>query len=179
MLGRKKTETVTSYKGFNPGLSCQPDPSLPKFQYEIGKTYKHKGKVQACATGFHACEYPLDVFGYYAPATSEFAIVEQSGELARHADDSKIASSVITIKGKLTIAGLVKAAIDFTFSRSKPEGLTATGDRGAASATGYQGAASATGYQGAASATGYRGAASATGDQGAGFTAGARGGGFG
>ena len=174
------SETKITYKGFEQNMTCR------DFQYEVGKEYEHNGKASACNSGFHACEYPLDVFNYYAPASSVFAVVEQSGDLSTEANgNSKIASSKISIKARIELPGLIKAAIEYTFSRSKPEGLSATGTRGAASATGArgaasatgargaasatgdQGAASATGFQGAASATGYQGAASATGDQGA------------
>ena len=157
----QKEEVIVAYKGFDRDLRCR------DFQYEIGGAYEHEGEVSACHSGFHACEYPLDVFGYYTPSESRFALVEQSGATSKDGSDSKIASQKISIKAELSLPGLIKAAIEYTFSRSTPEGETATGTRGAASATGYQGAASATGDQGAASATGARGAASATGDQGA------------
>jgi hypothetical protein len=161
---------IITYKGFNADWTCR------GFQYEVGQTYTHDGNVEACSSGFHACEHPLDVFLYYAPAGSKFAQVEQSGTLARHDSDSKVASSSIRIVAELNIAGLIKAAVDYTFSRAKPEeGASATGYRGAASATGSQGAASATGYLGAASATGDQGAASATGSQGAASATGYRG----
>ena len=140
---------ITTYKGFSKDWKCR------DFQYELGKTYEHKGNAIACESGLHACEYPLDVFNYYAPATSRFAVVEQSGELSRHDGDSKVASSKIKVSAEINLAGLIKAAIEYTTSRCKhidPESP--------ASATGYQGAASATGYQGAASATGYEGRAS-------------------
>ncbi len=153
--------TIKSYKGFDQNWKCR------DFQYTLGGEYEHSGEIKACNAGFHACEYPLDVFNYYPPASSRFAEVEQSGELSREEGDSKIASSKIRVKIQLSFGDLIKAAIDYTFSRSKPEGEKATGDQGAASATGYQGAASATGNQGAASATGNQGTASATGYQGA------------
>ncbi len=155
---------IVSYKGFNGDWKCR------DFQYEVGGTYHHDGEVKACNSGFHACEYPLDVFNYYSPAGSKFAMVEQSGDLSRHGDDSKVASKTISIKLEIDIPFLVKAAIEYTTSRCLPidpsSSASATGYQGAASATGDQGAASATGYQGAASATGDQGAASATGDQG-------------
>ena len=155
-------EVITTYKGFDNNLQCR------GFQYAIGETYEHDGEAKACNSGFHACEYPLDVLGYYAPAGSRFAIVEQSGQLSRHDDDSKVASTKIKVTAEIGLPGLIKAAIEYTMKRAKPEGgSTATGCQGAASVTGYQGAASATGNLGAASATGYRGAASATGYQGA------------
>ena len=146
-----------NYKGMDKDMKCR------GFQYEVGKEYE-TDKAVACQCGFHACEYPLDVFGYYPPAGSRFFEVEQSGELSKNGDGSKVASTKIKIGAELNIAGLVKAAVEYTKERcTQGEGEEATGDRGAASATGYRGAASATGDRGAASATGYRGAASATG----------------
>jgi hypothetical protein len=154
-VAKKKPEVILAYKGFDQQLNCR------GFQYELGKTFEHKGAVKACEGGFHACEYPLDVLNYYAPAGSRFAVVEQSGEISRHDGDSKVASSHISIKAEIDFAGLIKAAIDYTFKRALPvdpeSPASATGTRGAASATGDQGAASATGDQGAASATGYAG----------------------
>ncbi len=164
MAIKKKTETITAYKGFDKDLKCR------GFQYEIGKTYQHDGDAKACESGFHACEHPLDVLYYYA-AGSRYALVEQSGQLSRHGDDTKVSSSKIKIKAEIGIAGLVHAAVEYVNSRCWPvdpeSPASATGFRGAASATGYQVAASATGGQGAASATGGQGAASATGDHGA------------
>jgi len=181
MACKKKTETVAeaapaqpailAIKGFGPDWTCR------GFQFEIGKTYRHEGKVAACESGFHSIEgHPLEVFDYYAPGLSRYAEVEASGEIARHNGDSKIASAQITIKAELHIPEIVARAVKWVFDRALPtEGSSATGDQGAASATGVRGAASATGYQGAASATGYQGAASATGDQGAASATGERG----
>jgi hypothetical protein len=145
------------------------------FQFEVGKTFKHEGKVEACASGFHACEHPLNVFEYYAPATSRFAEVELRGDTSRHGSDTKIAAAEITIKAELKIPDLVARAIQWVVDQvTTTGGEHVTGDRSAASATGYQSAASATGDQSAASATGdqsaasatgYRSAASATGDR--------------
>ena len=162
-------EVLTTYKGFNHDLTCR------GFQFEPGGTYEVSGKIEACANGFHACEHPLNCFDYYAPATSRFFEVQQSGDLSRHSADTKVASAKITIGVELSISDMVARAVRWVFDRSKPEGETATGDQGAASATGVRGAASATGYQGAASATGDQGAASATGYQGAASATGVRG----
>ena len=149
-----------NYKGMNANMQCR------GFQYEVGKEYETDEAV-VCEAGFHACEYPLDVINYYAPAESRYAVVEQSGKISKSGEDTKVASTKIKIVAEIGIAGLVKAAIEYTKTRAKEEpGGHATGYRGAASATGDRGAASATGYRGAASATGYQGAASATGDQG-------------
>ena len=158
---KPKDTPLRTFKGMNQDMTCR------GFQYAIGGEYE-TDRAKACESGFHACEYPLDVFNYYPPSTSRYFETEQAGEIDRSDGDSKVASTKIKIGAEIGIPGLVKAAIEYTFSRAKPENSErATGDQGAASATGNWGAASATGYRGAASATGYRGAASATGDQGA------------
>lgn len=148
---------MKTYKGFNENMTCQ------GFQYEEGKEYEEKEAV-VCERGFHACEYPLDCFSYYNPNKSVYHEVEQSGEL--HGDGIKVASTKIKIGAEINIAGLVKAAIEYTTKKVNPEAKSDE-DYGASSATGYKGASSATGDCGTSSATGIKGASSATGDYGA------------
>ena len=154
------SETIKSYKGFDKDLKCR------GFQYEIGKEYEEP-EADVCRAGFHACERPLDVFNHYCPVNSRFCEVEQSGELSRDTDDSKVASTKIKIGAEIGIPGLVKAQIEWvkahtTTEHTDPESATA-GDYGAATA-GSCGAATAGDY-GAATA-GDCGAATA-GDYGA------------
>ena len=168
---------MRAFKGFNKDLTCR------GYQYEEGKEF-HTERAECCDTGFHACEYPLDCFGYYDPAHSVFHEVELSGEMDKSGDNTKVCATDIKIGARLSIAGLVKMAIDFTMSKVNKEAgsderhgfASATGNCGASSATGYKGASSATGDYGASSATGdygassatgYKGASSATGDYGA------------
>jgi hypothetical protein len=144
-----QTPVVIAYKGFDKDLKCR------AFQYAIGETYTHDGKVSACNSGFHACEYPLHVLRYYKPGTSRFAIVEQSGELSHHGEDTKIASSKIKVSAEINLAGLIRAAIEYTTSRAKPiKGSTTVAQNGAATASGNSGAATASGDYGAATASG-------------------------
>ena len=167
---------MKAFKGFNKDLTCR------GFQYEEGKEF-HTEKAECCEEGFHACEYPLDCFGYYSPAQSVFHEVELSGDMDRRSDDTKVCATDIKIGARISIAGLVKAAIEFTMSKVNKEAksderhgfASATGDYGASSATGNYGASSATGNYGASSATGDYGASSATGDYGASSATGYRG----
>ena len=149
-------EVIKAYKGFNKDMTCR------DFQYEEGKEYE-TDKAKACERGFHACEYPLDVFSYYPPGTSVYHEVEQSGEFDK-SDSDKVASTKIKIGARIDIAGIVKAAISYIKERitnennSEPGGAATAGSYGAATA-GYRGAATAGSY-GAATA-GYSGAATA------------------
>ena len=150
-------QKIKAYKAFDKDLSCR------GFKYEVGKEYEETGDIKACEKGFHACPYPLDVFGYYAPAGSRFCEVEQSGKIDDSESD-KVCSSKIRIGAELDIRGLVKAAVSFVKERCTNEcnaepGKPATaGDSGAATA-GNSGAATA-GDRGAATAGNY-GAATA------------------
>ena len=144
-------QKLKTYKAFDKDLSCR------GFKYEVGKEYEETGDIKACEKGFHACPYPLDVFGYYAPAGSRFCEVEQSGKIDDSESD-KVCSSKIRIGAELDIRGLVKAAVSFVKERCTNEcnaepGKPATaGDYGAATA-GNRGAATA-GDRGAATARG-------------------------
>ena len=162
MDSTEKPQAVIAYKGFDLNLRCR------DFQYKLGETYTHAGKVERCSGGFHACEHPLDVFGYYNPASSRFALVELSGDLSREQNgDTKIAAGRITIKGELKLPDVIAAAVKYVFDRAKSTKKgTNDEESGAASATGDSGAASATGYSGAASATGEKSAAMASGRHG-------------
>ena len=174
-------QKIKAYKAFDKDLSCR------GFKYKVGKEYEETGDIKACEKGFHACPYPLDVFGYYAPAGSRFCEVEQSGKIDDSESD-KVCSSKIRIGAELDIRGLVKAAVSYVKERCTNEynaepgkpamtgyrGVATAGDRGAATAgncgvatAGDRGAAMA-GDRGAATAgdcgaatAGYRGAATA------------------
>ena len=136
-------QKIKAYKAFDKDLSCR------GFKYEVGKEYEETGYIKACEKGFHACPYPLDVFGYYAPAGSRFCEVEQSGKIDDSESD-KVCSSKNRIGAELDIRGLVKAAVSFVKERCTNEcnadpGKPATaGDYGAATA-GDRGAATARG----------------------------------
>jgi len=154
------TTKITAYKAFNKDWTCG------DFKYEMGKTYTHEGEVKACSSGFHACEYPLDIFNYYKPCTSKFALVEASGGISKEYSGSRIASEILELKQELNISDLTKAAIQYTLSNTVESGANhATGNLAASSATGYQAASSATGNLAASSATGDLAASSATGDR--------------
>jgi hypothetical protein len=153
---------ITTFKGFKQDLTCR------GFQFEIGKTFEHEGKVRACSAGFHSCEYPLDCFSYYPPAESRYAEAVAEGDVSREdGGDSKIASASITIKAELTMPEFVQRAIDWIWSKvdRSLEQQVMTGYQSAASNTGNRSAASNTGDYSAASNTGNRSAASNTGNR--------------
>ena len=147
-------QKIKAYKAFDKDLSCR------GFKYEVGKEYEETGYIKACEKGFHACPYPLDVFGYYAPAGSRFCEVEQSGKIDDSESD-KVCSSKIRIGAELDIRGLVKAAVSYVKERCTNE---CNAEPGKPATAGYRGAATA-GNSGVATA-GDRGAATA-GDRGA------------
>ena len=144
-------QKIKAYKAFDKDLSCR------GFKYEVGKEYEETGDIKACEKGFHACPYPLDVFGYYAPAGSRFCEVEQSGKIDDSESD-KVCSSKIRIGAELDIRGLVKASVSFVKERCTNE---CNADPGKPATAGYSGAATA-GDRGAATAGDY-GAATARG----------------
>ncbi|MEX4200679.1 hypothetical protein MY795_02920 [Haemophilus influenzae] len=165
----EENKEIIAYKGFKQDWTCR------GYQYEVGKTYEHKGNVKACESGFHACEYPLDVLSYYSPAVSKFAVVKMSGETSKDSDDTKIASAKITIETEINLPEMIKKAVewikgkvDWDAAKVSNTGdwsaATNTGDWSAATNTGNWSAATNTGDRSAATNTGNRSAATNTGD---------------
>ncbi|ENF8021129.1 hypothetical protein ABR170_002907 [Salmonella enterica] len=164
------TKEIVTFKGFNKDLKCR------DFQFEIGKTFHHDGKVEACGSGFHACECPFDVFSYYSPADSRFAETISFGITDREEDgDTKIASASITIKAELTLPQFIQRGIEWIWSKIDKSleqqimcgnwsAATNTGNRSAATNTGNWSAATNTGNWSAATNTGDRSAATNTGN---------------
>ena len=143
---------IKAYKGFDKDLKCR------DFQYEIGKTYEEP-TAELCNSGFHACEYPLGVFAYYAPGDmSRYCEVDLDDVSDKKGnDDSKRCGKKIAVKAEIGIAGLVKASVDFVMENIKDEKKASTN-------TGYYSASTNTGYYSASTNTGYCSASTHTGD---------------
>ncbi|EAA9943220.1 hypothetical protein AMA39_18385 [Salmonella enterica subsp. enterica serovar Senftenberg] len=155
------TKEIVTFKGFNKDLKCR------GFQFAIGETFHHDGKVEACGSGFHACECPFDVFSYYPPAESRYAETISFGITdSEEGGDTKIASSSITIKDELTLPQFIQRGIEWIWSKidKSLEQQIMCGNRSAATNTGNRSAATNTGDQSAATNTGYQSAATNTGD---------------
>ncbi|HEC8755889.1 TPA: hypothetical protein R4C89_001556, partial [Salmonella enterica subsp. enterica serovar Orientalis] len=152
---------IVTFKGFNKELKCR------DFQFEIGKTFHHDGKVEACGSGFHACEFPFDVFSYYPPAESRYAETISFGVTDRKEEgDTKIASASITIKAELTLPQFIQRGIEWIWSKidKSLEQQIMSGNWSAATNTGDCSAATNTGNCSAATNTGNWSAATNTGD---------------
>ena len=153
---------IHSYKGFDKDLKCL------GFAYEIGKDYEQGGKIKCCNNGFHACEFPLDVFNYYVPGeNSRYCTVTQSGVTDKEECDSKVASSKIHIESEIGLDGIIKAGVKFILDKVnwKNQKESNTGDYSAATNTGYRSAATNTGDYSAATNTGNRSAAKVSGKE--------------
>ena len=160
-MGRKKKEVIIkAYKGFEHDWTCR------GFQYEVGKSYEQDGNIKVCNNGFHACEEPLRVFGYYSPCDAKgrlrkFAEVEQSGEIAK--DDDKTASSKINIKAELSILDLAKLQVEYIKEQCKNTNketgyrscATNSGNRSCATNSGDCSCATNSGYCSCATNSGY------------------------
>lgn len=110
---------IIAYKGFNKDFKCR------DFQYEVGKTYEMDGNIECCERGFHACESPMDVFDYYDMLTSRFAEVEQSGEIDKVDNSTKICSSRIKIKAELKLADIINLGVEWLKEITAPSKIKA------------------------------------------------------
>ncbi len=152
---------LTGFKGFDENLQCR------GFQYAIGQTYETDATPIRCTeNGFHFCEFPLDVFAYYPPATSRYCVVEGDGQIDRtNGNDSKVAVSRLSINREMPIHEVVQAGVNYILSHVRDADKAAEqADCSAATNTGHWSAATNTGSRSAATDTGNRSAATNTGN---------------
>ena len=159
---------MKAYKGFDKDLQCR------GFQYEVGGEY-HEDSAELCRKGFHACEYPLDCFGYYPPAESRYCEVEIDDNGQRNDADTKVCGANIKIGAEIGIDELIEAATEYVKAHCTNEEMGAdkaslTGGDQSALTGGYQSALTG-GYQSAL--TGGNGSA-LTGGNGSALTGGHR-----
>ena len=172
---------MKGYKGFNKDMTCR------NKQYAENTVFE-EAEAEICSSGMHFCENPFAVLDYYGfvganGALNEFAEVEALDE-CKTDDNEKYCTKKLKIGAKIGITGLIKAFVDFTFSKidfknasesntgnwsaatntGNQSAATNTGDQSAATNTGDQSAATNTGYRSAATNTGYRSAATNTGN---------------
>ena len=114
-------EILKVFKGTDKDMKCR------GMQYEIGKTEKSEDAIRCGNKGFHSCESPLDVLRYYPMRDgNRYFTAEAGGKIDRTgADDSKVASSELTLKAEVSVKDLIKAHFEFT--RKKAESGTAVG----------------------------------------------------
>ena len=140
---------MKAYKGFDKDLKCR------GYQYQIGGEYT-EDSAELCKRGFHACEFPRDIFNYYAPAESRFCEVDLDATDEQNSEDSKRVGTRIKIGSEISAADIAKISVKAFFDRMQfaekiaSSNTNNAGDFGAANAGNY-GAANA-GYRGAANA---------------------------
>ena len=146
---------MKGYKGFNDKLQCSPNGK--PFQYEVGKTYTHQGTISLCNQGLHFVEHPLGAWSYYKPLDgSRFALVEADGVSDETRDDTKRVAQSLTIKAEVKIPALLKAAVEFVFSKvkSSPTKSATTGDSAHSATTGNDAHSATTGNSAHSATTG-------------------------
>jgi hypothetical protein len=133
---------MKGYKGFDKDLKCR------DMQYEIGETFTHTGPVSLCNSGLHFVEHPLDAWSYYKPLDgSRFALVKANGVSDETRDDTKRVAQSLTIKAEVKIPALLKAAVEFVFSKvkSSPTVSATTGNYAHSATTGNSAHSATTG----------------------------------
>jgi hypothetical protein len=148
---------IVCIKGFDKDLRCL------GYQYEVGKTFEHDGRVAMCASGFHCIDgNPLDVLNFYPliaddGSLNRFASVIAHGEVKRDVS-SKIVTGKLTVSAELKIPDLISSAVKFVMDACKGKTgdyvQAASGDSSKLAASGNCSQLAASGYYSKLAASG-------------------------
>ncbi len=123
----KEQVKVKGYKVFNSDWTCR------DYQYTVGKTFKHKGEIELCGSGFHFCEQLKDCFSYYSfNPENKVAEVLASGQIIS-GDDKSVTNTLkivkeVTWNDVLNLVNIGKANTGFCNTGDRNTGNRNTGD---------------------------------------------------
>src|SRR6185369_10603921 len=96
MNNNEGVKMIKGFKCFDKDMKCR------GFQFEVGKTYEHKGPISMCESGFHYCEKAQDIFNYYNfDPTNRVCAVESPVKDTKKGEDKNV-TSCLTILRELT-----------------------------------------------------------------------------
>ena len=124
-MAKKSNDIITGYKAFDPDFTCR------DYQYEVGKTFEHEGKIELCSEGFHFCpKDPLDVFRYYPLVSRESGLPTRLAKVSAPKKDTIVAlngakcvTSKISIDKEITLNALIKEQIKKAYASEGKVGL--------------------------------------------------------
>ena len=111
---KKSNNIITGYKAFDPDFKCR------GFQYEVGKTFEHEGKIELYSEGFHFCHNnPLDAFDHYQLVDREDARPIRLAKISAPKKDTIVSltgnacvTSKISIDKEITLDELIKEQVE-------------------------------------------------------------------
>ena len=111
---RGNDQRIIGYKAFDPDFKCR------GFQYEVGKTFEHEGKIELYSEGFHFCHNnPLDAFDHYQLVDREDARPIRLAKISAPKKDTIVSltgnacvTSKISIDKEITLDELIKEQVE-------------------------------------------------------------------
>lgn len=122
---RGNDQRIIGYKAFDPDFKCR------GFQYEVGKTFEHEGKIELSSEGFHFCHKdPFDVFEYYPLVHRKHGLSPRFAKVSAPKKDTiaerenkKCVTSKISIDEEITLDDLIDEQIKKAYKSEDKAGL--------------------------------------------------------
>ena len=122
---------MKGFKAFGKGMICR------RKQYAENTVFEEP-TAEICESGMHFCENPLDVLDYYPLIDKDGDIVEvaevEALDECKTDDNKKFCTKKLKIGAKLSLKGLINAAVDFIYEKCTEKD---TGDYAQLASSGY------------------------------------------
>ena len=124
---KKSSNIITGYKAFDPDFMCR------GYQYKVGKTFKHNGKIgRMYSEGFHFCHKdPFNVFEYYPLVHRKHGLPTRFAKVSAPKKDTFVDSdaddrcvtSKISIDEEITLDDLINEQIEKAYKSEDKGGV--------------------------------------------------------
>ena len=95
---------MITYKGFNANLCATMGRGT--FQYEVGEKYI-EAEANCAKNGFHSCNEPLGVLGWYSGPDSRYCVCEAGGEINEDGNGhGRVSSTELTLLKEVNVKQL-------------------------------------------------------------------------